>query len=464
MEGGDPSTYILTNYTGETASPGRAIGLKGYRDTIPSSGASSTFSTTISINGVDHTITIADITKTDGAGVTPITFGAVTITGGAFGAAATIVNTGSQSASQVATGSNVMFQGASQNISTGIGNAIAERFFGGDGTQGAFSQDGSSLSAYVSVLGLGQAAQDRRAARLAMYDAPEALQAIEAATSGADAATADDGDEVSPYLLGMSDVPLAGAGPDVIRLNAWVRGTFTHYDGDAFSGDTWNGVAGVDYLATDDVLIGVMGGYERGDFDFDTTDGAFEGAGYTAGVYVGARLSDSIVADAFLTHSWLDYDTQAGTATGSTDASRWLVSLNVAGQYDIADGVTLEPNVRVFYAHETQDGYTLSDATVVAANSIDSGRLSLGPRLRFLVAEDWTASVSAHGEYDLSSEDQTDTTLPDFDGLLSARLGLGLDGTFANGWTLSLSGDVSGIGSGDFLAYTGTGKIRIPLY
>ena len=419
---------------------------------------------TFTVDGVDYTVTINNLQKMNGTIDT--TFDLITIGGGAFDPAPI---TGSQSASQVATGSNVMFQGASQNISTGIGNAIAERFFGGDGTQGAVSQDGASLSAYVSVLGLGRASQDRRAARLAMYDAPEALQAIEAATGGADAATADDGDEVSPHLLGVGDMPSVGpeptvGEPDGVRVNAWVRGTFTHYDGDAFSGDTWNGVAGVDYLVTDDVLSGVMGGYERGDFDFDTTDGAFEGAGYTAGVYVGARLSDSIVADAFLTHSWLDYDTRAGTATGSTDASRWLVALNVAGQYDIADGVTLEPNVRVFYAHETQDGYTLSDATVVAANSIDSGRLSLGPRLRLRVAEDWTASVSAHGEYDLSSEDQTDTTLPDFDGLLSARLGLGLDGTFANGWTLSLSGDVSGIGSGDFLAYTGTGKIRIPLY
>ena len=114
-------------------------------------------------------------------------------------------------------------------------------------------------------------------------------------------------------------------------------------------------------------------------------------------------------------------------------------------------------------AHERQDAYTLSDATAVAANRVDSGRILLGPRLRYAANDSWSVFVSAHGEYDLSSESQASTTLPDFDGLVSARLGLGLDGRFANGWLISLAGDVGGIGSGDFTSYTGTGRLRIPL-
>ncbi|MFK7792943.1 MAG: hypothetical protein AB8B88_09770, partial [Devosiaceae bacterium] len=84
-------------------------------------------------------------------------------------------------------------------------------------------------------------------------------------------------------------------------------------------------------------------------------------------------------------------------------------------------------------------------------------------RLRYSLTEDWTTLASVQGEYDFSSETQTNTTLPDFDGMVSARFGLGVDGTFSNGWGLSLSGDVGGIGSGDFLSYTGTGRLRIPL-
>ncbi|GAB5510110.1 MAG: hypothetical protein Rhims3KO_15110 [Hyphomicrobiales bacterium] len=373
-----------------------------------------------------------------------------------------------QIGSQSSVGSSLMTQSASQNVSTGVGNAIAERFFGGGVS--SFDGAGSSASGYVSTAGFQTLLRNQRSERFAPSDRPilNGLDAIDAAF--ADGGTANTGaDGVSPYVLGADpvrrDTPvtptLAITSPTTV--NAWVRGSFTHYDGDAFSGNTWNGVAGIDYLLSDGVLVGLLAGYENGDFDFDTTNGAFEGSGLTAGAYVGIKLTDSIVADAFLTHSWLTYDTRSGTATGTTDATRWLASLNVTGQYAIAERLVLEPNALFFYAHENRDAYTLSDATVVAENSVDSGRLSVGPRLRYSVSDSWTAVASLQGEYDFSSETQTNTTLPDFDGLLSARFGLGLDGTFANGWSLSLSGDVGGIGSGDFLSYTGTGKLRIPL-
>lgn len=373
-----------------------------------------------------------------------------------------------QIGSQSSAGSSVMSQGASQNISTGIGNAIAERFFGGGGT--SFSGAGSSASGYVSTAGFQTFVRNQRNARFAPSDSPilTGLDAIDAAlVNGSSANIGVDG--VSPYVLGAD--PVRGAAPiapvmattNPTTLNAWVRGSFTHYDGDAFSGNTWNGVAGLDYLVRDGLLVGVLAGYENGDFDFDTTNGAFEGSGFTAGAYVGMQLSDTIVADAFVTHSWLTYDTRSGTATGTTDATRWLVSLNLTGQYALAERLVLEPNAQFFYAHENRDAYTLSDATVVAENSVDSGRLSVGPRLRYSVSDNWTAVASLQGEYDFSSETQTNTTLPDFDGMVSARFGLGMDGTFANGWSLNLSGDVGGIGSGDFLSYTGTGKLRIPL-
>lgn len=369
-----------------------------------------------------------------------------------------------QTTSQQNAGSNILFQQAGTNISTGVGNAIAERFSGGDGTQASFAGDGSSLSAYVSLHGIGHAARDRRAQRLAMYETDSALGAIEMVSASPDRA-----EDAAAHALGFLSSPhpvAAQVQDDAPRFNVWARGTFTHYDGDAFSGDTWNGVIGFDYLLTDDVLIGLLGGYENGDFTFETNDGAFDGAGVSIGAYVGVRLADSIVLDGFLTHAWLDYDNRSGTATGSTDATRTMISVNVTGQYEIADGFFFEPNARVFYAHERQDAYDLSDGTGVAANSVDSGRLSIGPRLRYAFSDDatgsWSFYASLHGEYDLSTEVQTDTTLPDFDGLLSARAALGVSTTLLNGWSISFDGDVGGLGSGTFTSYSGSGKIRIP--
>lgn len=69
---------------------------------------------------------------------------------------------------------------------------------------------------------------------------------------------------------------------------------------------------------------------------------------------------------------------------------------------------------RLVLAHERKDAYTLSDATAVAANRVDSRRISLGPRLRYVANDSWSVFVSAHGEYDLSSESQASTTLPGF--------------------------------------------------
>lgn len=418
--------------------------------TATSAGTFKVFGFHPSENFVDETFVIARVSITCHVG-------------GLAPTGATGPSAAEQTNSQSEIGSNIMGQGASQTISTGIGNAIAERFFGGGGT--SFSGTGSSVSGYASTAGFQTLLRNQRSARFAPSERPimTGLDAIDAAIVEGDTPASD---ALSPYVLG--NTPVQGgtpflASPQPARLNGWVRGSFTHYDGDAFSGNTWNGVVGIDYLISDTVLVGLLGGYESGDFDFDTTNGAFEGSGFTAGAYVGVQLTDSIVADAFLTHSWLDYDTRAGAATGSTDASRWLVSMNLTGQYDIAQGWVLEPNAQVFYAHENRDAYTLSDTTVVAANTVDSGRISVGPRLRYSIAEGWTAVASVQGEYDFSSEVQTNTTLPDFDDMVSARLGLGVDGTFFNGWALSLSGDVGGVGSGEFLSYTGTGRLRIPL-
>jgi hypothetical protein len=394
---------------------------------------------------------------------------------------------GPQAVSQQQLGSEVMLREAGRNVGEGTQNAVADRFFEEDGSQGSF--DDTSGAAYVSLRGMRMAARDRLKRRIEIangtYVAPrvgigaglgagtgagidrDAQNAI--ATAFPDAAPVNDGssDAGSNGLLSYDDLtdPLLMA--ETSRWNVWVRGSFTHFDGDAFSGNTWNGISGLDYRYTANIIIGALAGYESGDFDFDATNGAFEGTGFTTGAYVGVRLADNLVMDAFLTHTWLDYDNRAGTATGETDATRLMVSVNVSGRYQMTDSLIFEPNARVFYAHEDQDAYALSSGTAIAANSIDSGRLSLGPKLRYLLPDtsngNWSVFVSTHGEFDFSSEVQTSSALPDFDDLVTARIGFGLDGTLLNGWMVSLAGDLGGLGSGSFVSYTGTGKVRVPL-
>lgn len=396
-----------------------------------------------------------------------------------------------QAQSQQQTGSDLMFRQAAQNISSGTGDAVAERFFDGNGNsfEGGLEDGAGTSSAYTSLRGMRLAARERLKRRIdiangtheparagsgnwvdqgaqtaiaaAFPDAPQAINSFD------DSGNVADGVRENASLLSyeaLSDPPLD---TQQSGWNVWVRGTFTNFDGDAFSGSTWHGIAGVDYLYTANVLVGAIAGYEGGDFDFSSTNGAFEGEGFSAGAYVGVRLADNLVMDAFLTHTWLDYDNRVGTRTGETDATRILVSVNLTGRHQVTDNLIIEPNARVFYGHESQDDYTLSNGSVVGANGIDAGRISVGSKFRYLLPDrsngQWSVFASAHAEYDLSSEVQTSTTLPEFNDLFSARLGFGIDGTLLNGWIIQLAGDVGGLGSGSYTSYTGTGRVRIPL-
>lgn len=425
---------------------------------------------TLTFQGVGYTININHSTFVGDHRVT-----SMVITGGAFVPPALPVAATSlapQALSQQIAGSSIFMNQAGRAISVGVGRAIAERFFAGDGTNLDVASNGSALSAYVSLRGLEADTRARRARRLAMYNADDgALNAIESAVSDDAPGEAE---TLSHGSLGaLSYAAEDGAMPTLAnepsnQVNSWARGSFTHHEGRTFSGSTWNGIIGLDYRVTNSLLLGILGGYERGELSFHTPNGAFDGSGFTVGAYVGLQLADTLVADAFLTHTWLTYDNLVGTVLGSIDAQRTMVSFNLTGRYAVTDNLVIEPNVRAFYAHERQDGYRLSDATLVPSNRIDAGQLSVGPtmRYRFTGTDDdqWSVFVSTHLEYDLSSENQTNTLLHDLDDVLSARVGFGLDAAFSSGWSISLAGDIGGIGADGYSSYSGSGQLNIPLY
>jgi hypothetical protein len=344
------------------------------------------------------------------------------------------------------------------NIALSTADALVEARAEDPGFVSSFANSGA---VHVSLRGLRKAAHHRLKRRIDIangtYVAPragsgsglnlDAQAALAAAFPDAQPAsdgTIDTGTALSSGERRLSYDALSDPLLDAQQYswNAWMRGTFNHFDGDAFSGNAWNGMVGVDYRFNPSFVLGALAGYESGDFDFESTNGAFEGEGFTTGAYVGVKLSRNLNMSGFVAHSWLDYDNRSGlagggTATGETNATRWLMSLNITGRHDLTANLILEPNLRLAYAHESQDAYSASDGKVIGANSIDSGQVSLGPTFRYLIPDtshgQWSVKASVHGEYDLSSERQTSTVLPDFDDLVTVRLGLGIDGTLVNG-------------------------------
>lgn len=252
--------------------------------------------------------------------------------------------------------------------------------------------------------------------------------------------------------------------------NAWIRGEATGFaDGGDKVLDGWSVVmsGGVDYRLAENVIIGLLFGYESAELDFDADASSFEGQGPTLGVYAGYQIAEGVIFDLTIAHSWLDYDIKSGTATGEFDASRWLFAANLIGQIHVNDRVMIEPGLRIVYAIEDQDAFTLSDTTAVASKTVNSGSASFGPTIYYALAGDmpegskvW-ASVKAN--YDFSDQDVTSSTLPDFDGVFSARFGAGFQTFIFDTAKLDLSGEVSGVGSDEYTAYSGQMKIIVPL-
>ena len=459
---------------------------------------------TIQVNakGDFYTFTISDLAWTDGSNTATLT--EITVSGGVFAPAPPPASPPSspsdpdsassphtRAVSQQSSSTSILSGQSANLFSSGVSSAVAQRFRGGSGGAFGLGETGQFGSAYVSTLGLSQWMRDRHAERMrddeivSIYDPLQpgqrmphihedpgtAQEAIDAAFGSPEPLAPGGQNDADDPALGFAAYdpaapiePVEEAPPS---LNVWARGTFTHFDGDTFDGDAFAGVVGIDYLIADNILIGAMGGYESGDFTFPIDSGAFQGDGITVGGYTAIELAAGLVAEAYVTRTQLEYENHTATGIGTTQAKRTLAAFNLSGSYALSERLMFEPNVRVTYAHERQDAYTMSDGTSVGEEVIDSGTLSAGSRVSYVLPFDaygrFRVFASGHGEFMYSSDDPSSTTLPDFSDITSARIGLGFDALFLNGWFLAVDGNVGGVGSDSFLSYTGTGRLRIPL-
>ncbi len=252
--------------------------------------------------------------------------------------------------------------------------------------------------------------------------------------------------------------------------NMWVKGTWTFYDGDgsSFDGTIANVVGGVDYRLREDLIVGVLGGYGLARFDTLTGGvvGSFDADGLSVGGYFGWMITPDLMMDGLIAYTASDYDNTSGATTGSFDADRITVAAHLKGHTDLGM-VVMEPTIGLMYASEDQSAYTDSAAVLHAARTVTAGRVSVGPK--FI----WPEMITDHGmtqfwfaakgEYDFSNQASSATSgLPDIDDVASARVQAGITSTNDSGVTLSLQGDLSGLGSGEFIAYGGTAKVSVP--
>ena len=247
------------------------------------------------------------------------------------------------------------------------------------------------------------------------------------------------------------DVP--GSQP---TLNVFVAADVTSFDGDSFDGLTGNLTLGMDYRINRDVVVGALVSGGRADFStlIGTNVGSLESTGYTLGLYGAAKVFGDVTVDGILTYSGLDYDVANGGTTGDFNANRFGISVGVYNQMPFM-GAILEPHARVIYGVEEQDGYTDSVGRAVASQSVNAGRVVLGPRLIAPMANGFTPWISASGVYEFSDSGNLATGAPDFDDTFSGTVGLGFD------WSSDLGQiggklEFGGLGSGLYHSISGT--------
>ena len=274
----------------------------------------------------------------------------------------------------------------------------------------------------------------------------------------------------SPYLAGYAPIEHA-VEPDSSRDFRFVgrfRSEYVHYEADSFSGGIWSHEAGIDYIWNEQLLIGVIGRYDTGEADVVATNGTFLGEGVTLGLRGGTLLGYGMTLDGTISYTWLEYESVAGLLSGATQARRTDASINLAGAYALSETLSVEPNLRYSYTREQQDAYTLALGTAVASSTTSAGAIGAGTLLRYTSELSdgafWSIYASAHADYDFAlTKGLSSTPYQSLDDVWSARFGLGGYGSFANGITVYLEGEVDRLGVEDYTRYTGTARLSIPL-
>ena len=244
---------------------------------------------------------------------------------------------------------------------------------------------------------------------------------------------------ISPDWLVWSDV----------RHSAWN----TNSSASDLNGNQVNALAGITHKMTPDFLLGVFGGYETFNYDVASLNGHLKGGGWTAGGYVGWRIIPGIRFDAGVAQSDIDYQGSAGTAAGSFQGSRTLVTTALTGVYKLTPAFELEPSARIYALWEKENAYTDSLGVVQADRSFSTGRASVGTKLIYRWA--WSDTIALapyagiYADNYFTRDDATTGTLytPGLQGA-SARVIGGVALTTDSGLKLSSAAEFGGIGGG----------------
>jgi hypothetical protein len=226
---------------------------------------------------------------------------------------------------------------------------------------------------------------------------------------------------------------------------------------------------GLTHKVSPNFLVGVLGGYETFDYRSDALAGRLKGDGWTVGSYLGWKLVPGVRFDMAAAYSGISYNGVAGTAFGTFNGNRWLVSSGLTGTYKIND-FEVEPSAKIYSLWERENAYTDSLGTLQAPRTFSTGRASGG--VKFIYPIDWRSTIGVapylglYADYYITNDNAAVAALAGAIPLVSqigwsARVAGGLSARFGSGATVTFGGELGGIG-GNEQTWTLRGRASVP--
>ncbi|WP_293860311.1 autotransporter outer membrane beta-barrel domain-containing protein, partial [Steroidobacter sp.] len=164
------------------------------------------------------------------------------------------------------------------------------------------------------------------------------------------------------------------------KWGMWARGNFSFGEKDrsasspAFDADQWALVGGLDYRFNDKLVGGLALAYGQSSIDFEPSDeGGLETDTWALSLYGSAYVAKNLYFDAIVNVANADYGADRNItyvdgsglvnvdAHGDTDGMTY--SAGLSGGYDfLIGGLTISPNIGLFYIDATIDSFTENGA------------------------------------------------------------------------------------------------------
>lgn len=219
-----------------------------------------------------------------------------------------------------------------------------------------------------------------------------------------------------------------------------------------------NITGGFGVRVTPDLLIGALAGHERFSYRSEDTGATLSGSGTSLGAYAGWDVGGRLLVSLGVVNTALDYRTSSGAASGTFQASRWLVTGDFSGEYMLGD-FTVQPSATLLGIWESQDAYVDTLSGVHDERQFGSASASAGLRISHAlpISEDWELAPYVGAYFDGAA----DATIGEGDATygVSGRLTAGVALTSADGLHIGLDGELSGLGT-DTVTLSARGNLR----